>query len=117
MKYMAMIYTAPEDSPAIGTPEWEQLIGAYQAAEARFDADGVRYQGEALQDGVTATTIRVRDGKVSAMDGPFAVTKEELGGFYLFDVENLDEAIRCAAMIPSAAVGSIEIRPVVEFES
>ncbi|MEM1231791.1 MAG: YciI family protein [Pseudomonadota bacterium] len=116
MNYLALIYTTPEDSPAIGSPEWETLIGEYQAMEERFRADGITFSGNELQPASTATTITVRDGKVSTMDGPFAVTKEELGGYYLFDVPDLDTALRYAAMIPSAATGRVEVRPVVEFE-
>jgi hypothetical protein len=63
----------------------------------------------------TATTVRVRDGKMSTTDGPFAETKEQLGGFYLIDAKNLDEAIQVASKIPSARIGSIEVRPVMDF--
>jgi hypothetical protein len=71
--------------------------------------------GEALQPTHTATTVRVRNGKVSTTDGPFAETKEQLGGFYLVEANDLNEAIQIAARIPSARYGSIEVRPVVDF--
>ena len=64
----------------------------------------------------TATTVRVRNGKTETMDGPFAETKEQLGGFYMFECANLDDAIKYAAMIPSAEHGSVEVRPVMEIE-
>ncbi len=70
---------------------------------------------EALQSVHTATTVRVRDGKVSITDGPFAETKEQLAGFYLLDAKNLDEALQMAAKIPPATVGSIEVRPIREL--
>ena len=72
--------------------------------------------GDALQPVATATTVRVRDGATETTDGPFAETKEQLGGFYILDCEDLDEAIEYAAKIPSAKFGSIEIRPIMVFE-
>ncbi len=116
MKYLALIYSQPNSGPAFGTPEFGALMGEYQAANARYDKDKVSLAGEALQDTSTATTIRIRDGKTETMDGAYAETKEQLGGFYLFDCENLDEAIKYAAMIPTAKYGTIEVRPVRVFE-
>ena len=72
--------------------------------------------GEALQPVATATTIRIRNGKLSTTDGPFAETKEQLGGFYLINARDLNEAIQIAAKIPSARTGTVEVRPVVEFD-
>jgi hypothetical protein len=82
--------------------------------------DGIRKSGhylggEALQPVHTATTVRIRNGKVSTTDGPFAETKEQLGGFYLINARDLNEAIQVASKIPSARLGSIEVRPVMEF--
>lgn len=71
--------------------------------------------GEGLKPTSTAATIRVRNGKAETMDGPFAETKEQLDGFYLLDCANLDDAIKCAAMIPTAQYGCVEIRPVMEY--
>jgi hypothetical protein len=71
--------------------------------------------GEALQPVETATSVRVRGGKAETMDGPFATTKEHLGGFYIIDVPDLDTALKYAAMIPSAAYGTVEVRPVMVF--
>ncbi|MBV9880173.1 MAG: YciI family protein, partial [Gemmatirosa sp.] len=73
--------------------------------------------GDALQPSSTATTVRVRNGKTLTTDGPFAETREQLGGFYMVDAANLDEAIAIAARIPSARIGSIEVRPVMVFSS
>ena len=71
--------------------------------------------GEALHPTSTATTVRVRDGRTLTTDGPFAETKEQLGGYYLVDCKNLDEAIQWAAKIPHASISSVEVRPVVDF--
>lgn len=78
------------------------------------EADVVR-AGEGLEPTSAATTVRVRDGKTMLTDGPFAETKEQLGGFYLIDVENLDEALRWAARIPRAETGCVEVRPVMDY--
>jgi len=91
-------------------------MDGYRTATETYQRDGVMLGGEALQDTSTATTVRVRNGKTETMDGPFAETKEQLGGFYLLDCANLDEAIKYAAMIPSAEHGCVEIRPVMEIE-
>lgn len=115
MKYLALIYSAAGATPAYGTPEFGPFMAAYQAANAVYARDGVQTAGEALQPASTATTVKVRGGKTETMDGPFAETKEQLGGFYVFDCPNLDEAIRYAAMIPTAAHGAVELWPVMEF--
>ena len=94
----------------------QELDDAHCAAYAGSLADrGRLIAGEALQGIATATTVRVRDGKTSVMDGPFAETKEQLAGFYLIDAKDLDEAIGIAAGIPPARIGSIEVRPVREL--
>ncbi len=116
MKYLALIYAAPGTQPAYGTPEFGAFMGDYSKATETYKRNGVMLAGEGLQGTSTATTVRVRDGKTVTMDGPFAETKETLGGFYLFDCANLDEAIKYAAMIPSAAYGSVEIRPVMQYD-
>ena len=82
----------------------------------KIKANGNHIAAEALQPVNTATTVRVRDGKVSVTDGPFAETKEQLAGFYLIDAKDLDEAIRIASEIPPARIGSIEVRPVRELD-
>ncbi len=115
MKYLALIYSPENSSPDYGTPEFGAFMEEYQAANEQYVKDNVMVAGEALDNSSTATTVRVRDGKTETMDGPFAETKEQLGGFYLFECENLDAAIKYAAMIPSAKFGTVELRPVQEF--
>lgn len=117
MKYMALIYPATNAAAAYGTPEFGQMMAAYQAANERFVADGVLVSGEALDSPSTATTLRVRGGRVETLDGPFAETKDQLGGFYVFDCATLDDALRYAAMIPAAANGAVEVRPIVDTGS
>jgi hypothetical protein len=114
MKYMALIYGAAGSAPAYGTPEFGPFMAAYQAANERFAKDGVLVAGEALEATSTATTVKVRNGRTETMDGPFAESKEQLGGFYIFDCASLDDAIRYAAMIPTASYGSVEVRPIME---
>ncbi|MCF6318703.1 MAG: YciI family protein [Proteobacteria bacterium] len=115
MKYMALIYAAENAGPQYGTDEFDQMIGEYMAVTEQFEKAGVLISGDGLQDVNTATTISIRDGKTETIDGPFAETKEQLGGYYLFDCENLDQALKYAAMIPSIKYGRIEVRPLMEY--
>ncbi|MFL5827270.1 MAG: YciI family protein [Thermoleophilaceae bacterium] len=113
-QYMLLIYTPAEerlspDAAQAEMPKW----GAY--TQALQDA-GVMSAGDALHDTDAATTVRVRDGETVVSDGPFAETKEVLGGYYVIDVPDLDEALKWAAKIPSAPRGSVEVRPVVVFD-
>lgn len=116
MKYMALIYTAAEANPTYGTPEFTASLAAYKNATTTYMKDGVMCGGDALQSTATATTVRVRHGKTETLDGPFAETKEQLGGYYILDCANLDEAIKYAAMIPGAAIGSVELRPMMNID-
>jgi hypothetical protein len=117
MKYLLSIYmdesgwdnTTPEDA--------QQTMDAYEAFGREVHGKGIYLAGEGLQPTSTATTVRVRDGERLVTDGPFAETKEQLGGFYLLECENLDEAIEWAAKIPGAQGGSIEVRPVMDYEA
>jgi hypothetical protein len=93
-----------------------QMMAAYDALTAELKQAGVFLGGEGLQPTSTATTVRVRDGEPLLTDGPFAETREQLAGFYLLDCGDLDEAVRWAAKIPSAKRGSIEVRPVIDYE-
>jgi hypothetical protein len=115
MKYIALIYTASDANPTYGTPEFTASLKAYQAATMTYVKDGVMVAGDALHPTSTATTVRVRRGKTETLDGPFAETKEQLGGYYIFDCPDLDAAIKYAAMIPGAAIGSVEIRPIMKI--
>lgn len=113
MRYLLLIYG---DESQMGQPTPEEgaaMLAAYNAfSEAHTDNI---LGGEALTPTPTATTVRVRDGKTLTTDGPFAETKEQLGGYYLIKAANLDEAIAIASRIPGALNGSIEVRPIMEF--
>ena len=114
MRYALLIYVAPWET----TPEQDtQVMEAYNAFGRDAVAADVMRGGEALHEAKMATSVRVRDGKVLVTDGPFAETKEEFGGFYLIEAPNLDEAIKWAAKIPGAVRGTVEVRPVVEFDA
>ncbi len=115
MKYMALIYNDPALTPAYGSPEFGAMMQGYGALNASMKAAGVLIAGHGLQDVDTATSVRMRGGKPETMDGPFAETKERLGGYYIIDCADLDEALRYAAQIPSAAYGTIEVRPLAEY--
>ncbi len=106
MRYMALIYNTEDGEP---NPE---VFEAYGAFTQEMVAKGIFVSGDALQDSHTATCVSVRNGKTNLKDGPFAETKEQLGGYYILECANLDEAIECAAKIPGAANGTIEVRPV-----
>jgi len=112
MKFLALIYSV-EDQDDV---DFETLIEQYTALEEEMQREGLVYSGNALQPVSTATSLKLRDGKAEILDGPFAETKEQLGGYYLFDCDTLDEALKWAAKIPSARYGTIEVRPVMDFE-
>ena len=114
MRYVLLIYTNETQDSQMN----EQEQGAIMAG---YNAFGEEYKdkilgGDALLPTSSATTVRVREGKTLSTDGPFAETKEQLGGYYVVNAENLDEAMQIAAHIPGATVGSIEVRPVMEFD-
>lgn len=116
MQYMALIYSSPGSEPAYGSPEFKKMMDGYFALTAFLKEQGAFVAGDGLKPVQTATSLRVRGGKVETMDGPFAETKEHLGGYYLFDVPDLDQALKYAAMIPSASYGTIELRPVMTYD-
>lgn len=116
MQYMCLIYTDEQTGPQPGTPEFGGYMQAYTEFTARVKEDGVFIAGDALQPVSTATTVTTAGGKTETMDGPFAETKEQLGGYYLLDCADLDAALKYAAMIPTAAHGRIEVRPVMVFD-
>ncbi len=115
MQYMALIYSDPDREPKYGTPGFEKMMADYFAFTGAAKAAGVFVAGDGLQGVETATSVRVKGGRTETMDGPFAVTKELMGGYYLLDCKDLDEAIGWAARIPSAAYGTIELRPVMIY--
>ena len=118
MKYICLIYSAESDAtanPPAGSPESDQMMAAYFEFTEGVASAGVLVAGEPLQAVDTATTVRVREGQLTTTDGPFAETKEQLGGFYILECDDLDQAIEHAARIPHAATGSIEVRPLMEI--
>jgi hypothetical protein len=115
MRYLLLIYSDEKAEVNASKEEIDAWMGEYVAYTEAIKHAGVRLAGEALQPTATATTVRVKDGKKVTTHGPFAETKEQLGGYYLLDCKNLDEAIEWAAKCPGARVGSIEVRPLMEF--
>ena len=115
MKYLLTLYAAPGAEPAPGTPEFDAMMGEYMTLGEGMAGVATFLAGEGLQGVETATTLRRRNGRVETMDGPFAETREHLGGFYLIDAADLDAALRFAAAIPAARYGSVELRPVMEY--
>ena len=117
MKYLLTIY-ADESRWANASPEdVQQIMAAYGAFGEAAQEAGVLIGGEGLQPSSTATTVRVRDNETISTDGPFAETREQLGGYYLLDCKDLDEAIGWAARIPGAQSGSVEVRPIMNYEA
>ena len=114
MRYLLMIYTDEKAEAAKSEADMGALLGEYNAYTAAVTKAGKFQAGEALQPTSTSTSVRVRGGKKLVTDGPFAETKEQLGGFYLIDVRDLDEALAWAARIPTARIGCVEVRPVWE---
>ena len=112
MKTYALLIYGDESAPP--RPD---LSAAYQAFGEEAGAAGVLKGGEGLDPTSTATTVRVRDGERMLTDGPFAETREALGGFYLVEVEDLDAAIEWAAKIPGASTGCVEVRPLMDYEA
>ena len=116
MRYALLIY-ANEQDWASQTEEQSQAVNQEYMAFTKDIIDrGLMKGGEALQSTASATTVRVRDGETLTTDGPFAETKDQLGGFYLVDCKDLDEAIEVAARIPDVRRGSIEIRPIMDVD-
>jgi hypothetical protein len=118
VRYAILIYDTESASPSPEPPDpavWQQVMGDYNGYTKMLTDRGAYKGGEALQPVTTATTVRVRDGETMTTDGPFAETKEALGGFYLIEADDLDEALEMAAACPGAQFGSVEVRPVIDF--
>ncbi len=118
MKYACLIYSEegnPDVNPDPSSDAWGAVIAGYMAFGEEAGGAGKILAGEALQDTETATTVQVVDGDIITTDGPFAETKEQLGGFYILECADLDEAISWAAKIPHAVGGRIEVRPVEDY--
>jgi hypothetical protein len=116
MQYLLLIYDEEAKLNAMSEAESGAFLQAYGQFSREINQSGHYKAGEALTPVSTATTVRVREGKTLTTDGPFAETREQLGGFYLIEAKDLDEAIAIAAKIPSAKLGSIEVRPIMRFD-
>ncbi len=117
MKYILLIYVDPHAAPEGGTPGANAESQAYGTYTQELVAAGAMLAGDPLLGIETATSVRVRDGETLTSDGPFAETKEQLGGYYVVDVANLDAAIAWAAKIPSALHSAIEVRPILDYSA
>jgi hypothetical protein len=114
MKYLLLINSSEQEEETMSPEDGEKLMAAYGTFTQELQAAGVMRGADRLRPTSTATTVRVRNGETIATDGPFAETKEQLGGYYMIEVKDLDEAITWAAKVPSAAYGSVEVRPIWE---
>ena len=113
MQYMIMNYVPVAKADGVSAPEYHTDRDAWSAyTKAMIDA-GVMRSGNALEPSFTATTLRLRDGRLDVHDGPYADSKEELGGYYIIDVPDLDVALQWAARNPAAAYGAVEVRPII----
>ena len=104
MKYIALIYSDPSKEPAYGTPEFDTFMSGYFALSAKLKADGVYIAGDGLENASTATTLRIRGGKTETMDGPFAETKEQLGGYYVFDDATVSSCIGATEVVEDLVI-------------
>ena len=115
MRFIMLLYVNEAEDAAMSQEERGAVFAAYGTFTNEIREKGVMHAGDALQPTSTAKTVQVRNGNLVSTDGPFAETKEQLGGYYILDCEDLDEAIELAAKIPHAKNGSIEIRPVMKY--
>ena len=115
MEYMLLIYENEKSFAALSEAEKGKMYGEYRALTESIAKSGHFKAGAPLQPTTTATTVRVKGGKTVTTDGPFAETREQLGGYYLIDAKDLDEAIAIAARIPGARAGSVEVRPLLRL--
>ncbi len=116
MQYLLLIYANEKSQAGVPPEEQKQMMARWFEYTEELKRAGAYVGGNALQPIATATSVRVPAGKRIVVDGPFAETKEQLGGYYLVDVENLDAAIEWAARCPGSAFGTIEVRPIMVFE-
>ncbi len=117
MKYALLIYYDESTASEPGSEEQAQTFNEYMKFTNEINERGINLGGEALHDTDAATTVRVRNSETLTTDGPFAETKEALAGFYIIDVPDLDEAIAVAAKLPGSWYGSVEVRPVYQWEN
>ncbi len=116
MEYALLIYENEAEAAARPDADKAQMSADYGVYTKSLVDAGVMKSGNALQPTPTATTVRVRDGETLNADGPFAETKEQFGGYYVIDCNNIDEALAWAAKVPSAKGGSVDVRPVMVFD-
>jgi len=114
MQYLCLIYSEESQWPRLPKVEYDRVLGEYLSYTDEVRRSGHLRAGNPLEPTTAATTVRVRNGKLSTTDGPFAETKEQLGGYYLLEAKDLNEAIQLASRIPGAKYGCIEVRPVSE---
>jgi len=115
MRYLCLIYDEEKKLGAMSKSESDAFMGEYFTFTEDIKKSGHYLGGEALQPVNTATSVRVRSGKMSTTDGPFAETKEQLGGYYLIEAKDLNDALQVASRIPSAKFGTVEVRPIQDF--
>ena len=115
MRYLCLIYSEERMWPTLPKAEMDKIMAEYGAFTESIKKSGQWLGGDRLQATPAATTVRIRNGQLSTTDGPFAETKEQLGGFYMIEARDLNDAIQVAARIPSARHGSIEVRPIAEM--
>jgi hypothetical protein len=116
MKYLCLIYDNEKAWTTMPKEESDRMMGEYGTFTNDIQKSGHLLGGEALQPTQSATTVRVRNGKVSTTDGPYVETKEQLGGYYLIEAKDLNDAIQVAGRIPGARSGGVEVRPIMSFE-
>jgi hypothetical protein len=112
MQYILLIYENEAETKARNPEESQRITGEYMTFTAAIKQSGNLRAGEPLEPTATATSVRVKGGKTVRTDGPFAETREQLGGFYIVEAKDLDEAVELAARIPSARTGCVEVRPI-----
>jgi hypothetical protein len=115
MRYVCLVYIDENKLESMPEAEWQGLVNASLDSDRRLQESGLHVFSQALEDVQSATTVQLREGKRSVTDGPFAETKEQLGGLIVIEARDLDEAIAAASAMPQAQLGSIEIRPVREL--
>jgi hypothetical protein len=115
MKYLCLIYENQDAWATRPKEDTDKILGEYRVFGEDIKKSGHYLGGHALQPTTTASTVRVRNGKMTTTDGPFVETKEQLGGFYLIEAKDLNDAIQVAGRIPSAKLGAVEVRPIMTF--
>jgi len=117
MQYLLLIYGSEAEAKKASKDDQMKMFGEYKVFSAELKGSGKMLGGEPLESVTTATTVRVKDGKILRTDGPFAETREQLGGFYAIEAKDLDEAVMIAAKVPGAKYGCIEVRPIMKINA